>query len=47
MKYKIINILNGFQNAFGDLPWQVHCNGRYVQSFRTRHAAREYVKHNR
>lgn len=44
MKYKIINILDGFQNAYVDLAWRVYCDSKYIYAFRTRAAAREYVK---
>jgi len=44
MKYRIINIYSGFQNVYGDLPWRVMLGGEYVRSFRTRAAARDYVK---
>ena len=43
-KYRIINIYAGFQNCYGDLPWRVTLGGEYVRSFRTRAAAREYIK---
>jgi hypothetical protein len=44
MKYKIINIYAGFQNCYGDLAWRVYSGTKYIYSFRTRAAARAYVK---
>jgi hypothetical protein len=44
MKYKIINIYAGFPEITGDTPWRVYCGTKYIYSFRTRAAARAYVK---
>ena len=43
-KFRIINIYAGFQNCYGDLPWRVMRGHDYLGSFRTREAAREFVK---
>ena len=44
MKYRIINIYAGFQNCYGDMAWRVFHGTDFLGSFRTRAAAREFIK---